>query len=232
MQQRNLTAQPLSIATPNPASLDASVLCISTADSEVRKVFETAFAETSELKFYRSMAELNLALPMVSCQNGVILIDLDSEIDEHTQASLPKLHKQMPLIFISSHIDVESCREHFQAGVEDILLKPLNLSELIVKTERAFSSVQKTVRSYLEFLGLLEAELTITELRILSHFFEQPSHTANRKSLTEHIWNHDRVHPKALDVHLFNLRSKLGKANLKIDYDPQFKGWRLKTQGA
>ena len=232
MQQRNSSANPHVISTLNPAQLDDSVLCISTVDPNVRSVFEAAFAQTSELRFYRSVTELHFALPTVTAQNAVVLIDLDSEIQHHNQTNFPKVHRHLPLILLSSELDVETCREHFQAGVEDILQKPLNRSELIVKTEKALSGVQKTVRNYLEFLGVLEAELTITELRILSHFFEHPARTANRKSLTDHIWNQDRVHPKALDVHLFNLRTKLAKAKLRIDYEPQLKGWRLKSQEA
>ena len=229
MPQRSFSQNPLRTEPTTGFSL----ICISTLDKSVRESAKQAFRDACDIQFFSSSDELSRAVEPLIYSPTVILIDLDAEFGKGKIAntSYLKFPIETPLVLLASEIETDVCREYFRTGVDDILLKPLNLSELTVKTERAVASTQLTIRNYLKFLSSLGAELTITELRILSHFFEQPARIANRKSLTEHIWSQERVHPKALDVHLFNLRSKIAKAKMKIDYEPEFKGWRLKTQG-
>jgi DNA-binding response OmpR family regulator len=56
-------------------------------------------------------------------------------------------------------------------------------------------------------------ELTATEFRILALLASAPGRVFTRDQILDHLWGHEKaVIDRTVDVHIRNLRDKLGKA--------------------
>ena len=58
--------------------------------------------------------------------------------------------------------------------------------------------------------------LTLKETKLFTLFTGAPDKTLTREDINNEIWNDTIVHPKTLDVHIYNLRKKLKDHNLRI----------------
>ncbi len=61
-----------------------------------------------------------------------------------------------------------------------------------------------------------ELKLTKIEQEILNMFVEAPHRTLKRSELVYAVWGEVIVHPKTLDVHLYNLRKKIQAHGMSI----------------
>ena len=59
--------------------------------------------------------------------------------------------------------------------------------------------------------------LTLKQLQVLSLFLKSPIRSVNRKDILKKVWGTTSVHPKTVDVHLYNLRKKLGPLGFQIN---------------
>lgn len=124
-----------------------------------------------------------------------------------------------PFLIISSTEDIDTIRYCIKKGALDYLIKPFKKNELIVKLEIL---LQKNNLGYQpsENQELPEEfdthNLTKKEYNILKLFYATKNKTLSRKELVENIWCETNVHPKTLDVHLYNLRKKIEHCGVKI----------------
>lgn len=127
-----------------------------------------------------------------------------------------------PFMVVSSIDDIDALRFCFEEGALDYLTKPFGRAELVIKVERLLSSHRrrdealracyrssdpKAQKNQLYFD--LKDSLTNKESEILALFIETQEAQLSRKYIYETIWKDISVHPKTLDVHLYNLRRKL-----------------------
>ena len=70
-------------------------------------------------------------------------------------------------------------------------------------------------------------ELTSMERRILDLFLNAPGRCVGRNELILEIWGETHVHPKTIDVHLYNLRKKLQLQNMTIKAEVGAGRWVL-----
>ena len=66
----------------------------------------------------------------------------------------------------------------------------------------------------------LQTELTSKELMIFDLINNAPNKQISRSDLIGKVWKDVSVGSKTLDVHIFNIRRKLSKLNVKIKYTP------------
>ena len=126
-----------------------------------------------------------------------------------------------PFIVVSMVQDLDALRFCFQEGASDYILKPLKKGEILAKVEKAIEQqlpkVNESRLSYEVQVGdLVVGGLTAKQHKMLLHFLENDQQVATREGLLSSVWSDCSVHPKTLDVHLYNLRRKLHAYGLMI----------------
>jgi len=132
--------------------------------------------------------------------------------------------KDIPIIFITVKDAEEDKLKGFSLGADDYITKPFSVRELLARVRAVLkrAGVLKTTGTFK--LGSLEIDtqkrevkrgkerisLTPTEFRILEALIENYGKPVSREYLVETILNRD-VYDRTIDVHIKNLREKLGK---------------------
>lgn len=130
---------------------------------------------------------------------------------------------KVPIVIVSSVDDVDVMRFCFKEGILDYLTKPFRRNELLVKIENIFKkeeedkSIVKDVHEKEVIInGKKVNNLTLKQLQVLSLFLKSPVRSVNRKDILKKVWGATSVHPKTVDVHLYNLRRKLDPLGFQI----------------
>lgn len=132
-----------------------------------------------------------------------------------------------PILFLTALGSEADILRGFGVGADDYIVKPFSPRELLVRIEAILrrSAVQYTDRNRRHDLGPIQldddqpncrvngtsVELTPHEYRILRQLIGRPNRVFVRGSLIAGIYgNENAISPKSIDVHVHNLRAKLG----------------------
>ena len=138
-----------------------------------------------------------------------------------------KLDKSIPFIFMTAKEDFPSKQKGFNAGVDDYLVKPVDLQELYLRINallrRANINVEKKlvvgnftmdVEEHMAYIGDEEVNFTTREFDIVFKFLSYPKKTFSRSQLMNEFWNPDNfTGTRTVDVYITKIREKL--ANCK-----------------
>lgn len=133
------------------------------------------------------------------------------------------LNENIPILFMTAKDDAASKKRGFQLGVDDYMVKPIDLEELILRIgallrrAKIASSRKLEVGSFVmnadEHSAVLAGEeipLTVREFNILYKLLSYPKKTFTRQQLMDEFWDADsETAPRAVDVYMTKLRSKL-----------------------
>ena len=134
------------------------------------------------------------------------------------------LNENIPILFMTARDDFASKQRGFRIGVDDYMVKPIDLDELFLRIgallRRAKIASSRTlevgsfsmdVDEHIAMLGDEEIPLTNREFNILYKLLSYPKKTFTRQQLMDEFWNADtETAPRAVDVYMTKLRSKLG----------------------
>jgi len=133
------------------------------------------------------------------------------------------LNDNIPIIFMTARDDIVSKQRGFRIGVDDYMVKPIDLDELflrigaLLRRARIASSRKLEVGAFTmdadEFVAKLHGEeisLTKREFNILYKLLSYPKKTFTRQQLMDEFWDADtETAPRAVDVYMTKLRGKL-----------------------
>ena len=133
------------------------------------------------------------------------------------------LNENIPILFMTARDDLVSKQRGFRIGVDDYMVKPIDLDELflrigaLLRRAKIASSRKLEVGSFtmdadehLAMLGDQEIGLTNREFNILYKLLSYPKKTFTRQQLMDEFWDVDTATaPRAVDVYMTKLRSKL-----------------------
>ena len=133
------------------------------------------------------------------------------------------VNENIPILFMSAKDDIVSKQRGFRIGVDDYMVKPVDLDELflrvgaLLRRAKIASSRQLSVGEfsmdadeYTAYLGGEEIPLTKREFNILYKLLSYPKKTFTRTQLMDEFWDADTdTAPRAVDVYMTKLRSKL-----------------------
>lgn len=137
------------------------------------------------------------------------------------------LNENIPILFMTARDDFASKQRGYGIGVDDYMVKPIDLDELflrvgaLLRRARIASARQLEVGSFsmdmdehLAMLGDEEIKLTNREFNILYKLLSYPKKTFTRQQLMDEFWdvNTDTT-PRAVDVYMTKLRSKLSRCD-------------------
>ena len=133
------------------------------------------------------------------------------------------LNQEIPILFMTARDDIASKQRGFRIGVDDYMVKPIDLDELflrigaLLRRAKIASSRKLEVGSFVmdadEFIAELDGEeisLTKREFNILYKLLSYPKKTFTRQQLMDEFWDADtETAPRAVDVYMTKLRGKL-----------------------
>ena len=147
------------------------------------------------------------------------------EVDGFEFAKIVRtLNENIPILFMTARDDFASKQRGYRIGVDDYMVKPIDLDELflrigaLLRRAKIASSRKLEVGSFsmdmdehIALLGKEEISLTNREFNILYKLLSYPKKTFTRQQLMDEFWDADtETAPRAVDVYMTKLRSKLG----------------------
>lgn len=134
-----------------------------------------------------------------------------------------ELNEDIPILFMTARDDIASKQRGFRIGVDDYMVKPIDLDELflrigaLLRRAKIASSRKLEVGNFVmdadehtAYLGDEEISLTNREFSILYKLLSYPKKTFTRQQLMDEFWDADSdTAPRAVDVYMTKLRSKL-----------------------
>lgn len=140
--------------------------------------------------------------------------------------ALRKVDNKAPVILVSDQSRYEYILDAFDAGVDDYVIRPYNLEELIRRIKAVLRRCGVKVRAIeLTYqigkyvfntedntlvINGVETKLTSKESKILALLCAYQNELLPRKVLMQHVWTDDNYFNKrSLDVHMCNLRNYL-----------------------
>lgn len=137
--------------------------------------------------------------------------------------SVRRVNKTIPILFMSAKDDLPSKQKGFRLGIDDYMVKPIELGELElrirallrranIETARKIT-VGNLVMDADEMTAAINGEeiaLTTREFHILYKLLSYPKKTFSRAQLMDEFWDMDSGSGlRAVDVYMTKLRAKL-----------------------
>ena len=133
------------------------------------------------------------------------------------------LNENIPILFMTARDDFASKQRGFRIGVDDYMVKPIDLDELLLRIGALLRRARIAAARKIEVgrfsmdmderMAMLDGEeinLTNREFNILYKLLSYPKKTFTRQQLMDEFWDADTdTAPRAVDVYMTKLRSKL-----------------------
>ena len=134
-----------------------------------------------------------------------------------------ELNEEIPILFMTARDDIASKQRGFRIGVDDYMVKPIDLDELFLRIGALLRRAKIAANRKLEigsfvmdadehtaYLGNEEIPMTNREFSILYKLLSYPKKTFTRAQLMDEFWDVDtETAPRAVDVYMTKLRGKL-----------------------
>ena len=134
-----------------------------------------------------------------------------------------KVNQRIPILFMSARDDLPSKQKGFQLGIDDYMVKPVDLDELVLRVRallrRANIEMERKItvgNLVLDADGMSaevdgeEISLTNREFNIIFKLLSYPKKTFSRAQLMDEFWDIDSdTSLRDVDVYMTKLRNKL-----------------------
>lgn len=203
------------ILEDEPDILDLLLMKLSAASYESK-----GFARAADL-----LSELNHQIPDLILLD-LMLPDMDGfEVCKRIK-SKPET-EAIPIIMLTARVDIEDKVKGLDYGADDYITKPFEGRELLARIGAVLRrSSWETSKNMLQisadflldfnrfeaFIEGSRVDLTLTEFKILQILTRRPGWVYSRAKILDYLWGTDKVViERTVDVHIKNLREKIGK---------------------
>ncbi|PST46046.1 DNA-binding response regulator [Bifidobacterium callitrichos] len=135
---------------------------------------------------------------------------------------LRRMDEHLPIIFVTARDDMAAKQHGFRAGVDDYMVKPIELDELVLRVEALLHRAGIEESRSLKVGGLVlnademyaevdgtPVELTVREFNILYKMLSYPRQVFSRGQLMDEFWGQDTDNDlRVTDVYIARLRGK------------------------
>lgn len=159
----------------------------------------------------------------------LIILDLMiPSMDGHTVCKeIRKLNITIPILVLTARNETETKVDLLLSGADDYLVKPFSFEELLARIHALLRRPSEMIPGVLK-VGDVELDpvkhivtragkpiaLTLKEFNLLEYFMRRPNQVINREELLSHLWDFNyESFSNVIDVHVKNLRQKLGEKN-------------------
>ena len=133
-----------------------------------------------------------------------------------------ELNQEIPILFMTARDDFSAKQRGFQAGIDDYMVKPVDLGELLLRVQALLRrakiatshrlEVGKLVLDADERTAYLDGEeilLTVREFNLIYKLLSYPKKTFTRSQLMDEFWDSaSSSGPRTVDVYMTKLRDK------------------------
>lgn len=133
-----------------------------------------------------------------------------------------RVNRHIPILFMSARDDLPSKQRGFQLGIDDYMVKPIELDELLLRVRallrRANIEMERKVTvgnlvldadAVSATVGGEEVPVTTREFNILYKLLSYPNKTFSRAQLMDEFWGIEtETSLRAVDVYITKLRDK------------------------
>ena len=134
-----------------------------------------------------------------------------------------KVNKTIPILFMSAKDDLPSKKKGFQIGIDDYMVKPVELDEMLFRVKALLRRANIEMSRKITMGNLTldadamsaeidgeEINLTTREFNIIYKMLSYPKKTFSRAQLMDEFWGMDSdTSLRAVDVYITKLRDKL-----------------------
>lgn len=136
--------------------------------------------------------------------------------------NIRSVNKHIPILFMSAKDDLPSKQKGFQLGIDDYMVKPIELGELLLRVRALLRRANIEMERKLT-VGNLELDadavsavadgqeipVTTREFNIMYKLLSYPNKTFSRAQLMDEFWGVDSsTNLRAVDVYITKLRDK------------------------
>jgi DNA-binding response OmpR family regulator len=148
-----------------------------------------------------------------------------------------------PIIILTARDETKNKIDLLNMGADDYIAKPFSFDEVVARMNAVLRRPTEALPTTLKVRdieldpgkhsvvkGGKEIALTLKEFSLLEFFMRHPNEAVKREQVLDHVWSFDfPAFSNVLDVHMKNLRKKLGDSDSS---DPLFEtirgiGYRL-----
>lgn len=133
-----------------------------------------------------------------------------------------QVNRTIPILFMSARDDLSAKRRGFQLGIDDYMVKPIELDELVLRVQallrRAHIEMERRLTvgnltldadAVTATLAGEEIPVTTREFNILYKLLSYPNKTFSRAQLMDEFWGvESETSLRAVDVYITKLRDK------------------------
>lgn len=141
--------------------------------------------------------------------------------------SVRSVNETIPILFMSARDDLPSKQRGFQLGIDDYMVKPIELDELLLRVRallrRANIEMERRITvgnlelnadAMAVFIDGEEMPTTTREFHILYKLLSYPGKTFSRAQLMDEFWGVDTDSSlRAVDVYITKLRDKFSQCS-------------------
>ena len=138
-----------------------------------------------------------------------------------------EFNQEIPILFMTARDDFASKQRGFKAGIDDYMVKPIDLDELLLRIEallrraKIATSKKLTVGSLMldaeehtAYLHDEEIPLTVREFNLIYKLLSYPKKTFTRSQLMDEFWDSaSSSGPRTVDVYMTKLRDKFSNCD-------------------
>lgn len=139
--------------------------------------------------------------------------------------NIRRFNQEIPILFMTARDDFSAKQQGFQVGVDDYMVKPIHLEELVLRIgallRRAKIAMEKKlvmgslvldVEEHTAYYKEKEIALTVREFNLLYKLLSYPKKTFTRSQLMDEFWDGDTSSgPRTVDVYMTKLRNKFSE---------------------
>ena len=183
-----------------------------------RSGYEMDYASTADEaydKIYAQVYDLILSDIMMPGTDGF-------QFASHIRA----INRNIPLLFISALDDISSKHKGFQLGIDDYMVKPIELDELLMRIKAILrrSGIAQSKRLVIgdtvldreersAYVSGVEISLTQREFDIVFKLLTHPKKIFSRQALMDEFWDSETTSStRTVDVYVTKLRDKFSSS--------------------
>lgn len=138
-----------------------------------------------------------------------------------------RVNKHIPILFMSARDDLPAKQKGFKLGIDDYMVKPIELDELLLRVRALLRRANIEVDRKLSIgnltldadamtavIGNEEIPVTTREFNIIYKLLQYPNKTFSRAQLMDEFWDvGSDTGLRAVDVYITKLRDKFSKCD-------------------